>query len=38
MPEGRDVVIETSLADGRAQLSVRDQGPVARGLDVFQLA
>jgi len=38
MPEGGDVVIETTLADGRAHLSVHDQGPgLPQGLDVFQL-
>lgn len=38
MPDGGDVVIETTLADGRAHLSVHDEGPgLPMGLDVFQL-
>jgi signal transduction histidine kinase len=38
MPQGGEVVIETSLEDGRARLRIQDQGPgLPAGLDVFQL-
>ena len=38
MPKGGDVVVEDGVVDGRACLTVRDNGPgLPDGLDVFQL-
>jgi signal transduction histidine kinase len=38
MPAGGTVTLETGLADGQAQLVVRDDGPgLPEGVDVFQL-
>jgi signal transduction histidine kinase len=38
MPEGGEVVVADSVDDGRAVLSVRDNGPgLAEGIDVFEL-
>jgi signal transduction histidine kinase len=38
VPEGGEVMMESGLVDGKAQMAVRDDGPgLPAGLDVFQL-
>jgi signal transduction histidine kinase len=38
MPDGGQVIVESGLVDGRAQIVVRDSGPgLPQNLDVFQL-